>query len=95
MLSRIRSKTLHLQFVKRYFFQNKLIPLSNTFHRNFSLKMVDDKAINKSQYVLPNTQPVGDLDCAVAFRSLTDKEKLYAHHIAQVNYLFAFSELSF
>lgn len=34
-------------------------------------------------YTLPNNQPVVTLDCDTAFKSLTQKEKLYAHYLSQ------------
>ncbi|XP_070578955.1 dipeptidyl peptidase 3-like [Ptychodera flava] len=36
-----------------------------------------------SQFVIPNGVPVANLDCKVAFEGLTEKEKLYAHFLAQ------------
>ena len=36
-----------------------------------------------SQYIIPLSQPVVTLDCEVAFNSLDQKEKLYAHYLSQ------------
>ena len=37
-------------------------------------------------YILPNDQPVVELDCTEAFNSLTGKEKLYAHFLSQASW---------
>lgn len=47
--------------------------------------MMAQTCIDKSQFILPNNQPIEDLECTAAFNSLTKKEKLYAHYFSKVN----------
>ncbi|GFR99722.1 dipeptidyl peptidase 3 [Elysia marginata] len=41
---------------------------------------------NTSQYIVPINTDVALLDCQEAFNGLTEKEKLYAHHLAQAGF---------
>lgn len=47
-------------------------------------------AEDMSNYYLPKTQTFVELDCTEAFNNLTDQEKLYAHYLTQVRYLFIY-----
>ncbi|XP_046826415.1 dipeptidyl peptidase 3 isoform X1 [Vespa crabro] len=79
---------IHLDFRKlnitRVYFPTNIFKLqtikSKISRRYYSCNTMSDDI---SLYTLPNNQPVVSLECETAFKSLTLKEKLYAHYLSQ------------
>ena len=42
--------------------------------------------VELSEYTLPNTQPIVQLDCRKAFNGLSNQEKLYAHYLCKASW---------
>lgn len=43
---------------------------------------------DRKHFIIPNSQPVVNLECKTAFDKLTEAEKLYAHHYSKVCFEF-------
>ena len=50
--------------------------------RNYSVKMSDSE---RKHFILPNSQPIVNLECMQAFQKLTETEKSYAHYFSKVS----------
>lgn len=50
--------------------------------RLINTKIMDNS--ERKEYILPNSQPVVNLECKVAFDNLTELEKKYAHWFSKV-----------
>lgn len=55
------------------------------FSQVLSLKKTSTMSHNDPKhFIIPNSQPIVNLECKVAFDKLTETEKLYAHHYSKV-----------
>lgn len=53
---------------------------------NLDLNLSSSIMSDTEHFILPNDQPVVELDCVTAFKGLTAKEKLYAHYLSQASW---------
>lgn len=56
-----------------------------TVLRTFIKTQTMDVNSERKEYILPNSQPVVNLECKVAFDNLTEIEKKYAHWFSKVD----------
>lgn len=75
---------LHNHFLFMYFhyylfYRFLLSKQANQFFSTMSKVDIKD-------FTIPNEQPVVNLDCNSAFKNLTGKERLYAHHLSRASF---------
>lgn len=56
--------------------------ITTVIKRFINTKIMDNS--ERKEYILPNSQPVVNLECKVAFDNLTEVEKKYAHWFSKV-----------
>ena len=56
--------------------------ITSVLNRFINTQIMDNS--ERKEYILPNSQPVVNLECKVAFDNLTELEKKYAHWFSKV-----------
>jgi hypothetical protein len=57
--------------------------------KRFIVNMVSDN--ERKHHILPNSQPIGNLECQKSFEKLNSQEKKYAHHFSKVLFCVKFA----